>query len=425
MHVIVLGAGVIGTTTALALVEKGLEVTLVDQAAEVAAATSHANGGGMTPGHAEPWNPPGTLRRLLSSLGSNDKPYRIDARALPGLLGWGMQFLANSRPARYYENARRSARLAVYSGDCLKRLRQRHDLQYQQVLGGSLELYFSADELEQAIELRRRINHPGIELRRLRVDETIAMEPALAPVGHEFHAALLFPRHESGDARVFSQQVAERAVGLGARLVSSTTVARIKCSSGRFTGLETSRGEINADACVVAAGCNSTELLEPLGLKLPIYPVKGYSTTIELADDDPAPTMPVLDLRRRFVTARLGRNHLRIAGLADFAGHDMEIHRQRLKVLLEGAAQLLPRLRDRIMNAPGEPWTGLRPMTPDGPPLLGATPIAGLYLNTGHGAMGWTQAAGSAELVADLVAGRKPHIDLTGLQASRYFKTRA
>ena len=420
--VIVIGAGVVGASAALALVERGLDVTLVDRAPEAAAGTSHANGGGITPCHAEPWNPPGTARRLFSTLLDRRLPYRLHPRALPGLIGWGSRFLVNSRAGRYYENARRTTRLAIYSGRCLARLRERHRLDYLQVVEGSLELYFSRADFDRAIELRRRIADPDIRLQKLTAEEAVALEPTLGPVAGQIHAALLFPDHESGDARLFSRRVSERAGQLGARLAFGTHVERIVCRGGKFDRLSTDRGEFVADACVVAAGYQTVALLSPLGLKVPIYPVKGYSATIDVTDDDPAPRLPLLDLKRRFVTARLGRQ-LRIAGLADFAGPDLELYPDRLGVLLEGAAQLLPELAEKIRTSPNRAWTGLRPMTPDGPPLIGPTPIAGLYLNSGYGAMGWTQACGSAELLADLITNRPPAIDTTGLLAERYLRS--
>lgn len=420
MHIVVIGAGVVGATTALSLVERGLDVTLVERAGEPATGTSKANGSGITPAHAEPWNPPGTVYKLLPAMLHGNRPWRVRAAALPGLAGWGLHFLRHSSARRYYANARHCVRLAMYAKKCMVALRERHALDYQQFTQGSLELYYSAEELEEAAELRRRIDDPDIELRTVDRDELVALEPALAPVANGIHGSLLFTNHESGDARIFSRLVTERAAALGAKILFDTPVTRIEREAGKFRAITTDRGEIEADACIVAAGCDTRDLLAPLGMKAPIYPVKGYSATIEIDADDPAPVMPLLDLKRRFVTARLGPNRLRIAGLAEFAGHDLSIDPARMKVLLDGAAQLLPKMADRIRTSPPNAWTGLRPMTPDGPPLLGRTAVEGLYLNSGHGAMGWTQACGSAELVADLVTGAQPAIVTDGLLAERW-----
>lgn len=422
MHVIVIGAGIIGTTTALALAERGVGVTLIETGDRAAGGTSHANGSGITPGHAEPWNPPGTASRLLPALVQHDRPWRIRAGALPGLLGWGLRFLHQSSPERYYRNARHCIRLGYYSRRCMTDWRQRYEFDYDQQLQGSLELYFSAASLAEAHELRRRIDHPEIEFREIDRDELVGLEPALAPVADSVHGALLFADHESGDARRFSAIAAEHARSLGATLAFGTRVHEIRCRSGRFLSVDTDRGTIGADACIVAAGCRTPALVKPLGLSVPITPVKGYSATIMLEEGDPAPTMPLLDLERRFVTARLGPDRLRIAGLAEFAGHDRSIDPDRLAFLLDNAATLLPRMADRIRTAEPHAWTGLRPMTPDGPPLIGPTPIDGLHLNAGHGAMGWTQGCGSAVLAADLLLGKEPAIDSEGLVAERWLQ---
>jgi D-amino-acid dehydrogenase len=420
MKTVVIGAGVVGATTALVLAERGIEVVLIDQAGEPGAGTSYANGSGLTPCHAEPWNPPGTARRLPAALFRSDQPWRLNATALPRMLGWGFQFLRHSRADRYLRNTRNCVRLGLYSSVCLQRLRQQHALDYDQVTGGSLELYFNAREFDHAIALRRAIGLDEQNYRRLDRDALVALEPALAPIADRVHGSLLFPTHESGDARTFSRIAAERAATLGAQLRLGETVKRIDCGKQGFHALHTDAGTIEADACIIAAGCASPGLLQPLGLRLPIQPVKGYSATIAVQPDDPAPTVPLLDLERRFVTARLGPTRLRIAGLAEFAGHDRGLDPRRLRMLLENAAALLPAMRSQILESEANGWTGLRPMTPDGAPLLGPTPIHRLFLNTGHGAMGWTHAAGSAELLADLLTGQAPAIDTDGLLAGRW-----
>jgi len=420
MHIVVIGAGVVGATTALSLVERGLDVTLVERAGEPADGTSKANGSGITPAHAEPWNAPGSAYKLLPAMLRKDRPWRVNPTALPGLAHWGFHFLRHSSARRYYANARHCVRLAMYAKKCMVALRERHALDYQQFTEGSLELYYSAAEFEQAAELRHRIDDPGIELRTVGRDELVSLEPALAPVADEVHGSLLFSNHESGDARIFSRLVSERAAALGAKTLFNTRATGLEREAGKLRAVATDQGDIEANACVVAAGCDTRALLSPLGMKAPIYPVKGYSATIEIEPDDPAPVMPLLDLKRRFVTARLGPDRLRIAGLAEFAGYDTTIDPARMAVLLKGAAQLLPAMADRIRTSPPNAWTGLRPMTPDGPPLLGPTPVEGLFLNSGHGAMGWTQACGSAELVSDLVTGTTPAIATEGLLAERW-----
>lgn len=413
MRVVVIGSGVVGSTAALHLAERGLKVTLLERHAHPAEETSHANGGGMTPGHAEPWNAPGIHRRVLSHSG-NRKPFRIFAHALPGLAGWGQRFLLHSSAERYYRNARTSTRLAVYSGECLQALRARHTLAYHAYLDGSLELYFDPRELDHALALRRRIGDPGVTIRSLAVDEAVALEPALGPVAGHIAGVLLMPRHESGDAREFSAEMVRCARALGADVRFGCTARAILTEAGSVSGVAVDDAVVAADAVVLAAGCASPALARPLGLRLPMVPVKGYSATLELAATDRAPVVPLLDLERRIVTARFGQR-LRLAGLADFDGYNRTIRPQRLEHLLASARALLPELADRIQRANVRPWAGLRPMTPTGPPLLGPTALGGLYLNTGHGSMGWTQAAGSAAVIADLITGQTPAIDLAGL----------
>lgn len=421
MHILVIGAGVVGAATTLELADRGLDVTLIDAEHEAGLGTSYANGSGITPGHAEPWNPPGTGRRLVGALFGRNQPYRVRFGALPGLFGWGLAFLRESSPERYYANAAHCIRLAVHSGAQLTALRERHALEYDQVVEGSLELYRTSADLEEAIELRQRIGNPDVRFDVLSPDELERIEPGLAPVAAQFHAALHFPAHESGDARTFSREAVRRAVELGATAKLDTAVRSIDLEQGRSPKIITDNCTIDADHVVLCTGTGTNALLHPLGLRVPIYPVQGYSTTIPVAPDGPAPRLPILDLERRFVTARLGPERLRIAGLADFSGGDRRIHADRLRQLQEGAAALFPKLREILLSNRGESWTGLRPMTPDGPPLIGPTPIDGLWLNTGHGAMGWTQAAGSADVLADLLEGKATAIDVTGLEARRAF----
>jgi len=413
MRVAVIGAGVVGATTALSLTEHGFEVNLLERHPVPAAETSHANGACITPGHAEPWNPPGIGRRLVHAVSSSE-PFHVHRHAWPGLVGWGLKFLYQSTPERYFRNARAATRLAVYSHDCLVALRARHRLNYHQFTEGSMELYFNAQSLDHALSLRRRIGHPGVRIEPITAEEIVAREPALAAVAKHLHAGLWMPLHESGDAREFTAAVVTRAQLLGADIRFNYPVKRLSRKHDQWL-IATDRGEpVAADAVVLAAGCGSPALAWPLGLKLPIYPVKGYSVTVELNHPERAPRIPLLDLERRIVTARFG-DRLRVAGLADFDGSNVAVRPERLELLLRSACTLLPELTSDIRSGAAEPWAGLRPMTPRGTPMLGATAWPGLYLNTGHGSMGWTQAAGSAAVITDLLLGRRPAIDLSGL----------
>ncbi len=418
-HVVVIGGGVVGTTTALSLAERGLNVTLIEHNSEAAGETSHANGGGITPAHAEPWNAPGLLGKLVRNLGRADAPYRLSPVALPGMGGWGLRFLANMRRERFLANARNNIRLGLYSLECLRRWRERYDMKYRQTLSGSMQVYFSRELMAESVQFRRELLQGQAVIEPIGVDEVIAREPALAPVRRELAGAIVFPDHESGDARQFSQIAAEQAAALGANLMFGTAVKSIRVDGGRVQGVVTDHGEIQADACVIAAGPQSPGLARPLGLRLPIYPVRGYSATFEVDRSEVLPTLPMLDTARRFVTLRLGERGLRVAGLADFAGHSRRIVPRRLECLLAGARRLLPELADELVTEKAEVWAGLRPVTPDGMPLLGETRVPGVFINAGHGPMGWTMACGSADLVAARILGEPAAVSLKEFEPGR------
>lgn len=418
-HVVVIGAGIVGSTTALALVERGFEVTLLDRNRRVADETSAANGGGVTPCHSEPWNAPGLLGKLVGNLGRADVPYRLSPRAVPGMGRWGWQFLRNMKRIRFVANARANIGLGLYSLECLGHWRERHGLEYRQITRGSMQVYFDQPALREAVALRRELleNRAGVEV--LDATEACSREPALAPVGDQLAGALFFPVHESGDARAFAEAVVRRAGELGAQLRLGESVSSIEIAGGRFAAAITDTGRIEADACVIAAGPASAALVRGTRLRLPLYPVRGYSATFELDDPGAAPTLPLLDTARRFVTLRLGARGLRVAGLADFVGHDRHIDPKRMRYLLDCAGTLLPELAGQLKLERAETWAGLRPVTPDGKPLLGPTGIEGLHLNTGHGPMGWTFACGSAEIVSDRLAERRPQLDATAFDPRR------
>ena len=425
MRVIVIGGGVVGAATALALVERGLEVTLVDKHERLAEDTSHANGGGITPLHAEPWNGPGLPASLLGYLGRSDAPWRLPPGILPSLGTWGLHFLAQSRQTRWLSNARANIRLGLHSLECLGAWRSRYRFDYAQTTSGSMQLYFSRKAFGKSLAVRRNLIDGLGEVEPLDVDAVLAREPALVPVAEQLAGGLFYREHESGDAARFAQCAAEEAQRQGARLRLGASVEQVICQKGRFRAIETNQGMIEADACVIAAGPEAPALLEPLGLRLPIRPVRGYSATFELDDSAALPTLPLLDTERRFVTLRLGERRLRVAGLADFAGHRRAIPPARMDVLLASARALLPDLAERLTPAAGRLWAGLRPVTPDGRPLLGETAVPGLYLNAGHGPMGWTMACGSADLVADQVAHQTPAVDASVLSGINCCKARA
>ncbi|HLS06124.1 MAG TPA: FAD-dependent oxidoreductase [Wenzhouxiangella sp.] len=410
MRIIVVGGGIIGATSALALAERGHDVELVEARGNIAEGTSHANGGGITPLHSEPWNSPGLFSSLFAYMGRKNAPWRLPVWQLPALRRWGARFLAQSRRDRFVDNARANIRLGLYSLECLQRWCQRYGFDYAQTTAGSMQLFHDRQALEQALALRRQlIEDPG-QVVPLDRSGLVAQEPALAPVADKLAGALYFPAHQSGDAARFAMLAARQAEKLGAVFSFNEKAQALKFDRNRFRALQTDRRLIEADACVVAAGSDSPGLLADTGIPLPIQPVRGYSATFHIDSAEHLPQLPLLDVAHRFVTLRLHENGFRIAGLADFAGHKRAVAPGRMDVMLEGARRLFPSLADQLTPARGRLWAGLRPVTPDGRPLLGKTPAEGVFVNAGHGPMGWTMACGSADLLSALVDGRPPGI---------------
>jgi len=406
VHVVVIGAGVIGATTALALAERGIQVTVLERNGQSALETSCANGGGISPAHAEPWNAPGLPGRIIRDLGKPRASYRLSPLAIAGMGRWGLEFLRQMQPARFRNNARDNIRLALYSLDCLKAWRERYRIDYDQVTNGSLQLFFDARSLEQAWQFRVALLDGLAPVSRLSAEQAVEIEPALAPVQERLAGAVRFPDHESGDARRFSQAVLRHAEALGATVRFDVTATGLHFNRTEFRAVLTGHGAVAADACVLACGPDSAALARSAGLRLPIHAVRGYSATFELDQPDLAPILPMLDVASRFVTLRLGERGFRVAGLADFARPRRDIPRRRIDCLLAGARHLLPRLSDELTVERAELWAGLRPVTPNGKPLLGQSSVPGLWVNAGHGPMGWTMACGSSTALADHIAGR-------------------
>lgn len=416
MKVLVLGAGVIGATTAYHLAEAGHQVVVLDRRSGAGLETSFANGGQISPCHAEPWANPGVLPKVLKWLGRDDAPllFRWN-RYDPALWVWGLRFLANCTSARAALNTERTLRLALYSRDCLQELRDRLALEYDQRTQGILHVYRSAREFEQGCRAAQLMNRFGLDRQIQDRDQCVAVEPALAAVRHELAGGILTPGDESGDAHKFTRAMADHAARLGAEFRFDTHVAHLLRDGDRVTGAATDRGEVLADAVVLALGSWSPLLARPAGIPLPIVPAKGYSITLA-ADGSAAPTVSVTDDEHKMVYSRLG-DRLRAAGTAEMAGHDPSLNEKRWRLIVDRARALFPGAGDFDHV---EPWAGLRPVTPDSVPLIGRTRLQGLWLNTGHGTLGWTMACGSARLLTALLAGKTPDIDPDGLGVERF-----
>ncbi|OJX80926.1 D-amino acid dehydrogenase [Magnetospirillum sp. 64-120] len=416
MKVLVLGAGVIGATTAYHLAEAGHQVVVLDRQSGAGLETSFANGGQISPCHAEPWANPGVLPKVLKWLGREDAPllFRWN-RFDPALWAWGLRFVANCTSARAVQNTERTLRVALYSRACLQELRDRLALDYDQRTQGILHVYRSAREFDQGCRAARLMNQYGLDRQIQDRAQCVAIEPALAAVAPQLAGGILTPGDESGDAHKFTRAMADHAARLGAEFRYGTTVTHLTRDGDTVTGTATDRGVITADAVVLALGSWSPLLSRPAGIRLPVVPAKGYSITLA-ADGPAAPTVSVTDDEHKMVYSRLG-DRLRAAGTAEMAGHDPSLNERRWRLIVERARALFPGAGDFDHV---EPWAGLRPVTPDSVPLIGRTRLRGLWLNTGHGTLGWTMACGSARLLAQLMGGQSPDIDPTGLGIERF-----
>lgn len=419
MRIVVLGAGVIGVTSAYALARDGHDVVVVEKEKGAAEGTSFANGGLVHVSLVEPWNAPGVALKALGWLGE-DKPALIRTRALPGLMRWGLGFLRNSTSARHRQHTMTNLKLAVHSSASLKQIRSAEGIEYDHGEGGLLQLFRSPAALEDARDTARLFERHGVRHKTLDRAGLIALEPALEPIGDQLEGAMLYPDDESGDCGRFTRALAAVAAErYGVEFRFRAEAVRFEVQGARVVGLHTRQDRLEADAYVLALGTRSAWVGRTAGLDLPIYPVKGYSLTLDLGGWNAAPKMPVTDEALKIGLVPLGQR-LRVAGSAEFTGFDPEPDPRRVRYIFESAKKIYPALDGQVDPDALNAWSGLRPMTTDGPPVLGATPLENLFLNTGHGHLGWTMAAGSADLLAAVVGRRTPPVDLDGLTYARF-----
>ena len=416
MKIVVLGAGVIGVTTAYYLAREGHSVTVLDEQGETAMGTTYANGGQVSVSHPEPWAAPEVPRMLLRSLHQADGPLRVRLSWDPAMWAWGLRFLRNCTTRRRRRHTAAIARLALYSQAQLRKLCTETDIDFAHHVSGTLHLFTDPGELEQASRLAQARRQFGIAQQRLDRDGCLAVEPALAAGAARLCGGIYAPADESGDAFLFTQSLARVCAQQDVAFLCGARVEGFEQDKQRIGAVMTTQGRVSADCIIVALGVGSAALVRSLGMRVPIYPVKGYSATLPVSDRHAAPDVNIIYEARRIVISRLGAQ-IRIAGGADVVGYDRQLDIKRAQAVLSPAFTLFPQLGDREQAVY---WTGLRPMTPDGPPLLGPTPYRNLFLNTGHGSLGWTLACGSARAVADLVSGGKPAIDLQDYALTRF-----
>lgn len=412
MKVIVLGAGIVGVTTAWCLARDGHEVTVVDRQADAASETSQANAGLIAPGHAYAWASPKAPGIMLKSLWRNDQALRLKPRPDPRMWSWMARFLRQCTAERARINTINKLRLSMYSQQCMADVVAETGVPYDGRDGGGLYIYRGRRAFEAGVAKTAILSEHGLRVEALDPDEAVAREPALAPRRDRIAGAIYVPSDASGDACMFSRNLARHtAERFGATLLWNTTIRGLAADGDRIDRLVTDQGDMQADMFVLSLGCDSPFLARPLGIRLPIYPVKGYSVTLPVAGRNGAPTIAGVDEEALVAWARMG-DRLRITATAEFSGYSRDHRPKDFRTMFRVARELFPDGAD--YDRP-DYWAGLRPMTPQGTPFLGRTPFANLMLNTGQGHMGWTMSFGSARIVADLITGRDPAIDLAGM----------
>jgi len=416
VKVLVLGSGVIGVTSAYYLARAGHEVTVVDRQPKPALETSFANAGEVSPGYSSPWAGPGVPVKAIKWLLMRHGPLVIWPKLDPVMWIWLLKLLRNCTEARYAVNKSRMIPIAEYSRDCLRALRAETGIRYDERSRGTLQLFRKQAQLDGTAGDIAVLKQYGVPYEVLDRDGCIAAEPALSAVKDKFVGGMRLPQDETGDCHMFTEALAAEAAKLGVQFKLNTTIERLIADGSKIAGVVTSAGRLQADAYVVALGSWSPRLLRPLGISLPVYPVKGYSITVPIIDADAAPVSTVMDESYKVAITRLG-DRIRVGGTAEISGYSNRLDAARRATLDHSLTDMFPRGGDL---AKASFWSGLRPMTPDGPPVIGATRYGNLHLNTGHGTLGWTMSCGSARALADLLSGKKPDIDTAELALSRY-----
>lgn len=416
MQITILGSGVIGVTTAYYLAKLGHEVTVVDREEGPALETSFANAGQVSPGYASPWAAPGIPFKAAKWLFQKHAPLVLRPTCDPVQYSWLLQMLANCTDSRYKVNKTRMVRVAEYARDCLVDLRKETGIEYDQRMQGTLQLFreqYQLDGIGKDIEVLRQ---DGVPFEVLDREGCAKVEPALARVKDKFVGGLRLPHDETGDCFKFTSELLKRAEALGVRFRFGVDIRRLRQEGNRIVAVETAAGEIRSDIFVAALGSYTPALLKPLGLRLPVYPVKGYSITVPIVDETRAPVSTIMDETYKIAITRLG-DRIRVGGMAEIAGFSNDLPQTRRATLEHSVEDLFGGAGNQRQATF---WSGLRPMTPDGTPVIGATRFSNLFLNSGHGTLGWTMACGSGRVLSDLISGTKPEIETADLAISRY-----
>ena len=419
MNVCIVGAGLLGLSTAYHLARLGSDVCVVERRGSVGLETSFANGGMLHASQATPWNEPGILKTALKMVGKEDAALLIRAKALPHMLSWGFQFVRESRPERYAVNLSKNAKLARYSIDTLQEIRDATNIQYEQNNNGTIKLFRSEQVFQHALNFTHRFDELAIPYELLDVNTLIKLEPALAPIEQQLRGGMYFPSDEIGDAYLYCQTLHRACEALGVRFHFDCEVSGFEEQSRTVSAVLHAEGKISADQFVIAASSYSPTLARRLGISLPIQPVKGYSLTTPVGSWSRPPKIAVIDEEMHAAVCPLG-SRLRVAGTAEFAGYDQTVTQTRVNNLVSLLENLYPEYGAHMQKGQLQSWTGLRPMTPDGVGIMSPTKIANLFINSGHGHLGWTMAPGAGKALADLMVKGRADIDMDDYSLSRF-----
>jgi D-amino-acid dehydrogenase len=410
MKIIIIGAGVIGSTTAYYLAKSGHDIEVIDRQEGPALETSFANAGMLTPSMADPWNAPGIFKTLVSTIGNPHSPFLLRLKALPSLLGWGVSFLNNSREKLYIENIHRSADLSWYSVKLLDELRKKLNIKYDQITTGSIKVFRDMESLEKLARLSKHLIPHGMTYEVLKGNDLLKAEPSLEPVIDKLAGGVHFPDDQAGNAYKFTCEIEKEAMKLGAKFNYGVRVEKIIKKHNDISAVRTSAGDMTADKYILCAGSYSTPLAKSIGINIQVRPAKGYSITVPLNGWNGGPRMPIIDDGFHAAISPLG-DVLRIAGTAEFAGLDQSLTSDRLANMYDLLSEIYPDFAPYFDKDKVTEWAGLRPISVDGSPYLGKTDVANLLVNTGHGPLGWTMAAGSAKMLTDIIDGNEPALD--------------
>ncbi|NRF24421.1 D-amino acid dehydrogenase [Vibrio coralliilyticus] len=417
MKVVILGSGVVGLTSAWYLSQAGCQVTVIDRQPRAAEETSFANAGQISYGYSSPWAAPGVPLKAMKWLLEEHAPLKIKPSLNPELLHWASQMLKNCQLDRYRINKARMLAIANRSRECLAQLNQQYDLNYQGRTQGTLQIFRNHKQLEAVEKDIALLEESGTRYQLLDAKECLLQEPGLANIQGTLTGGLYLPDDETGDCYLFCQQLQAMAENAGVEFLFNTEIQRLNVQGNQVTSVVTSQGEIVADKFVVAMGSYSKSLLEQVGIDIPLYPVKGYSLTLPVINRDFAPQSTIMDETYKVAVTRF-ENRIRVAGTAELAGFDPALPDKRLATLNHVVANLFPQGTDLTQ---AEYWTGFRPMTPDGTPIIGETKIENLFTNTGHGTLGWTMACGSADILTEVIT-RSNNLEYKELSTYRYGK---